>query len=174
MAIGTLTQKLRPVRIAFLVDPMDKETVQKAIHINSLLWGGMFNPLIPCYKRLPKIWSNHKTKSETALSVIKGYIEGFDPDCFVNLSAYSAAQLNIGEDNIIQVEDLLKSFREDAAPTIGAGIFEVLNQFVYDELRFIRKDTIDFIKPNLEGPHKLFLSSLYGDLGEFENILQLR
>jgi hypothetical protein len=170
MAIGTLTQKLRPVRIAFLVDPMDKETVQTAIHINSLLWGGMFNPLIPCYKRLPKIWSDHKTKSETALSVIKGYIEGFDPDYFVNLSACSTAQLNIEEDNIIQVEDLLKSFREDAAPTIGAGIFEVLNQFFYDELRFIRKDTIDFIKPNLEGPNKLFLSSIYGDLGEFENI----
>jgi len=169
MAIGTLTQKLRPVRIAFLVNPMDKETVQKAIHINSLLWGGIFNPLLPCYKRLPKIWSDHKSKSETGLSVIRGYIEGFDPDYFVNLSSYSAAQLKIEEDNIIQIENLLKSFREDDAPTVGVGIFEVLNQFVYDELRFTRKDTIDFIKPNVEGPHKLFLSSIYGDLGEFED-----
>jgi len=126
--------------------------------------------LIPCYKRLPKIWSDHKTKSETAISVIKGYIDGFDPDFFVNFSVYSAAQLNIEEDNIIQAEDLLESLREDAAPTIGAGIFEVLNQFIYDELRFIRKDPIDFIKPNLEGPHKLFLSSIYGDLGEFEDL----
>jgi hypothetical protein len=60
MAIGTLTQKLRPIRIAFLVNPMEKEKVQKAIHINSLLWGGMINPLIPCYTRLPKKWSTHK------------------------------------------------------------------------------------------------------------------
>lgn len=170
MTIGTLTQKLRPVRIAFLVNPMDKKAVQEAIHINSLLWGGMFNPLIPCYKRLPKMWSDHKTKSETALSVIRGYIEGFDPDYFVNLSAHSAAQLEIEEENIIQSEDLLESFRENATPTVGAGIFEVLNQFVYDELRFIRKDTIDFIKPNFEGIHKLFISSIYGDLGEFEDL----
>jgi len=170
VAIGTLTQKLRPIRIAFLVNPTDKDCVQKAIHINSLLWGGMFNPLIPCYKKLPKKWSDHKAKSETALSVIKGYIEGFDPDYFVNYSAYSAEQLDIEKEAIIDVDDLLKSFRQDAAPTVGAGIFEVLNQFVYDEFRFIRKDAIDFIKPNMEGPHKLFLSSIYGDLGEFENL----
>lgn len=169
MAIGTLTQKLRPVRIAFLVDPKDKGTVQKAIHINSLLWGGMFNPLIPCYKRLPKIWAGHKTKGETASSIIKGYIKGFDPDFFVNLSAYNAAQLGIEDEKTIQAEDLLKSFREDFAPTVGVGIFEVLNQFIYDELRFIRKDTVDFIKPNIAGPHELFLSSIYGDLGEFED-----
>lgn len=169
MTIGTLTQKLRPIRIAFLVNPMNKESVQSAIHINSLLWGGMFNPLIPCYKRLPKIWSKHKAKSETAISVIKGYVEGFDPDFFVNLSAYSAAELSIKEGRIIRVEDFLKSFREDSAPTIGAGIFEVLNQFIYDELRFIRKHTIDFIKPKLVGPHKLFLSSIFGNLGEFDS-----
>ncbi|MCU7866766.1 MAG: hypothetical protein KZQ92_22670 [Candidatus Thiodiazotropha sp. (ex Lucinoma borealis)] len=170
MAIGTLTQKLRPVRIAFLVDPTDKDSVQQSIHINSLLWGGMFNPLIPCYKRLPKIWVDHKSKSESAFTVIKGYIEGFDPDFFVNLSGYSASQLGIEEEDIVQIEDILKSFREDSAPTVGAGIFEVLNQFIYDELRFIRKDTIDFIKPNIDGPHKLFLSSIYGDLGEFEDL----
>jgi hypothetical protein len=170
MAFGTLTQKLRPIRIAFLVDPMDKETVQKAIHINSLLWGGMFNPLIPCYKRLPKVWASHNQKTETGLSVIRGYIEGFDPDFFVNLSTYSAAQLSLEDDDIIQIEDLLKSFREDSAPTVGTGIFEVLSQFVHDELRFIRKDKIDFINPNIAGPHKLFLSSIYGDLGEFDNL----
>ena len=174
MAIGTLTQKLRPVRIAFLVNPTDKSTVQQAVHINSLLWGGMFNPLIPCYKRLPKTWSDLKTKKETAISVIKGYIEGFDPDYYVNLSTYDSENLGIEEGNIIQINDLLKSFREDAAPTVGAGIFEVLNQFVHDELRFIRKDKIDFIKPKIEGPHKLFLSAVFGDLGEFENLFYKR
>lgn len=169
MAIGTLTQKLRPVKIAFLVNPTDKASVQKAIHINTLLWGGMFNPLVPCYKKLPKKWSDHKAKSETALSVIKGYIEGFDPDYFVNISSYSAGQLDISKEVIVDIEDLLKGFRQDAAPTVGAGIFEVLKQFKHDELRFLRKDKIEFIKADVDGAYKLFLSSIYGDLGEFED-----
>ena len=170
MAIGTLTQKLRPVRIAFLVNPMDKETVQKAIHINSLLWGGIHNPLIPCYKRLPKIWGDHKSQDETAISVIKGYIEGFDPDFYVDLSTYTTDQLGIDKETTISTDDLLKSFREDAAPTVGAGIFEVLDQFVYDELRFLRRDEVNFIKPEISNTHKLFLSAIYGDLGEFEKL----
>jgi len=32
VAIGTLNQKLRPVRMAFLVDPTDEKTVQTAIN----------------------------------------------------------------------------------------------------------------------------------------------
>lgn len=169
MAIGTLTQKLRPVRIAFLVDPTNKSCIQKAIHINSLLWGGMFNPLIPCYKKLPQIWSDHKAKSETALSVIKGYIGGFDPDYYVNFSSYSAEQLDIDKDSLVDAEDLLESFRQDAAPSVGAGIFEVLKKFKHDELRFLRKDKIEFIKSDISGPYKIFLSAVYGDLGEFED-----
>ena len=170
MAIGTLTQKLRPVRIGFLVDPSNKRAVQKAIHINSLLWGGTLNPLIPCYKRLPKQWSEHKINDENALSVIKGYIEGFDPDYFMNLSGYDGEKLGIDENKLVQAGDLLDSFREDAAPTIGLGIFEVLEKYIFDELRFLRRDGLKFIRPKTDGPHKLFLSTIYGDLGEFEDI----
>lgn len=170
MAIGTLTQKLRAVRIAFLVNPMDKDSIQKAININSLLWGGMFNPLIPCYKRLPKSWSDFKPRSETALSVIHGYIEGFDPDYFVNLSTYTSDQMNIERSYLIEPESLFESFREYAAPTCGVGIFEVVKHFIYKELRFVRKNEIKFINPNLEGPHKLLLSAIYGNLGEFEGL----
>lgn len=134
----------------------------------------MFNPLIPCYKRLPNIWSEHKSKNETASSVIKGYIEGFDPDIYLNLSTYTNAQLGIEDEDVVQTEDLLRSFREDDAPTVGLGIFEVLSQFVHDELRFIRKDAINFVKPNVSDQHKLFLSAIYGDLGEFEELFYTR
>lgn len=169
MAIGTLTQKLRPVRIAFLVNPVDQETVKKAIQINTLLWGGMFNPLIPCYKRLPKMWSYQGIKNETALSVIKGYIDAFDPDYIVNLSKYDADSLDIKKEKLIQAQNILDSFKKDFAPSVGVGIFEVLDKFIYDELRFLRQRSLDFIKPKLQGSYKLFLSSIYGDLGDLSD-----
>jgi len=169
MAIGSITQKLRPIRIAFLVDPTNKGAVQKSIHINSLLWGGTFNPLVPCYKRLPKHWSSLKSKNDTALRVIKGYIEGFDPDYFVNLSGYDPENLGIDSDKIINPDDIFSSFKVDHAPNVGVGIFEVLEKFKNDELRFLRTHPIELIRPLFQGNHKLFLSSIYGDLGELSD-----
>ena len=66
--------------MGFLVNPADNNSIQKAIHANSLLWGGTFNPIIPCYKRLPVNWEKHKSKASTATKVVPGYIGGFDPD----------------------------------------------------------------------------------------------
>lgn len=165
MTTGTLTQRLRPIRIGFLVNPRNKHSVQKAIHINSLLWGGTFNPLIPCYKRLPVNWGQHKRKSDNALNTIKGYIEGFDPDFFVNLCKYDIEQLKLDDDKVIPPEYILEGFDDDMAPNIGSGIFEILKQFSYDELRFVRKQEIKFLNPNISNSYKLFISAIYGDIG---------
>lgn len=170
MAIGTLNQKIRPIRIAFLVTPSDKKTIQKAIHINSLLWGGMYNPLIPCYKSLPKSWSERKTKNETAVKVIKGYIDAFDPDFFINFSGYSSSKLGIDKEKIVSSDDIIKSFKIDHAPTISTGVCEIADQFIYDEMRFIRKTPVRFINPVFSGRHDLFLSSIYGDTGEISEL----
>lgn len=36
----------RPVRIAFLVDKPDPTTLEKIFELNTLLWGGCFNPVV--------------------------------------------------------------------------------------------------------------------------------
>jgi hypothetical protein len=54
MPSGSLTVKLRPLRIAFVVEADDRDAVYESIRINSLLWGGHFNPIIPFYRRMPK------------------------------------------------------------------------------------------------------------------------
>jgi hypothetical protein len=56
MAFGNVRLRLRPLRIAFLVDPSDRDGLRNAIELNSVLWGGMFNPIIPAYQRLPPNW----------------------------------------------------------------------------------------------------------------------
>jgi hypothetical protein len=56
MPFGSVTITLRPLRLAFLVDPSDKSGVLEAIQLNTFLWGGMFNPIVPVYRRTPKAW----------------------------------------------------------------------------------------------------------------------
>lgn len=47
MPIINLTAKYRPVRVGFLVRPDRVEDLVRAAELNALLWGGLFNPIIP-------------------------------------------------------------------------------------------------------------------------------
>jgi hypothetical protein len=47
MAISRASIKYKPLRIGFLVRPGEVGDLRKAAGINCLLWGGIFNPIIP-------------------------------------------------------------------------------------------------------------------------------
>lgn len=47
MGTSTLFYKYRPIRIGFLVEDGNIANVVKAAGINNLLWGGIYNPIIP-------------------------------------------------------------------------------------------------------------------------------
>jgi len=79
MSLGSVNITLRPLRLAFLVDPADTSGVMEAIELNTFLWGGMFNPIVPVYRRTPKKWQS-KFERTTAREVSEGLIRAFDPD----------------------------------------------------------------------------------------------
>src|SRR5882762_6710846 len=84
--LGTVNVKLRPIRIAFLVDPKDKKAVLEAIEINSFLWGGTFNPIITVTKQIPAICNkayHFISFNVSARSIASGFIDAYDPYYFV-------------------------------------------------------------------------------------------
>ncbi len=78
MPSGTLTVKLRPLRLAFVVDPRDNAAVLEAIQTCSFLWGGAFNPIVPAFRTLTKR-ERLVYQGATRHNIIEGYIEAFDP-----------------------------------------------------------------------------------------------
>jgi hypothetical protein len=44
------TVRVRPLRLAFVVEPKDKAGLQRIFEVNSALWGGVFNFIIPLSK----------------------------------------------------------------------------------------------------------------------------
>lgn len=40
-------QRLRPVRYAFMICTDDVPAAVKAVSLNSLIWGGIYNPIVP-------------------------------------------------------------------------------------------------------------------------------
>jgi len=113
-----LNRKVRPLRFAFLIDPSDRGQLLEAIQLNTILWGGKFNPLIPAYRRTPRFWEQKPLKPPTANAIIDGYLRAFDPDFVVDMTdrGHSPAAY-VTEDHrkkrILTPSDLLNLSEED-------------------------------------------------------------
>lgn len=53
MTYANVHLRLRPMRLAHLVDPHNLSNIMSAIEINTFLGRGTFNPIVPFYKRFP-------------------------------------------------------------------------------------------------------------------------
>ena len=47
MAFGDITVTLRPIKFAFLVNPLESKQLDRVIRTSLFLWGGLHNPIIP-------------------------------------------------------------------------------------------------------------------------------
>ena len=124
--IGSITIKTRPLRLAYLVDPNDASQVREAIRLSSSLWGGTYFPIIPLYKRMPTTWAEKPLKAPSVESVILGYLDAFDPDVLVQLSAAVPQFLTATGRKVIpgaSIWQVLNSPRP-LVPQCGIGIFE--------------------------------------------------
>ncbi len=169
MGHGTVNIRLRPIKLAFLVNPNDKKSLLKAIEINTFLWGGMYNPIIPTYKRIPPGWEYgpFKNRNLNARNVLSGYLDNFDPDYVVPMGECSDYSLDVGNrEKIDDVSEILAPVEEDGTPKYGIGLFEVLNYFIDRELKFQRRHPLDICIPRFGTRFRPFLASVFGILSE--------
>ncbi|MDE0042081.1 MAG: hypothetical protein OXT74_08595, partial [Candidatus Poribacteria bacterium] len=167
MAHGTVNVRLRPIKLAFLVNPNDKASLLKAIEINTFLWGGMYNPIIPTYRRIPRKWGDRFLKNPNAQEALLGYLDNFDPDYVVPMGECSRYTFDVGHRRTIDdIEEILEPVKEDGTPKYGIGLFEVLNYFIHEELKFQRREPLDICVPRFGTQYRTFLGSVFGVLPE--------
>src|SRR5690242_3207409 len=82
--VGSLKIKSRPLRLGLLVDLKDKTSLERAIEINSTVWGGFYNPLIPVFNKTPRAWVDKPFRAPKPADIFDGYRRAFDPDVLVN------------------------------------------------------------------------------------------
>src|SRR5438309_998681 len=66
---GNAEIKVRPVKLAYLVDPNNAKQVREAIQLSSSLWGGAFFPIIALYRRMPATWRDTSAKRSTGVTL---------------------------------------------------------------------------------------------------------
>ena len=172
MTSGTVKVRLRPIKLAFLVNPKDKESLLKAIEINTFLWGGTYNPIIPTYKRLSSKWKIGSSNDLSVQEVIAGYLDNFDPDYVVPMGECINYELDFGyRKQIEDVSKILEPVEKGRGPNYGIGLFEILDYFFTEELRFQPRYSEDICVPNFNSGYHLFLASVFGTLSKNINTI---
>lgn len=159
-----VTRSCRPIKIGFVVDPNDTQAVRTAIEVNSFLWGGEFNPLIPLYRRRPRSWSDLPRDRFDRQAVFHGYLALFDPDIVVPVGSITLDPSQVGCRTLLRLDRVLGDVARYGGPSCGVGLYEVLDHLIASELRFVRSRPIQFRLPTFSGSHALFLAALFGTL----------
>ncbi len=162
---GTIDIRLRPLRLAFLVKPNDRKAIFEAIQINSFLWGGTYNPIIPVFSRTPDAWKKNDPISRyNGKEILAGYLETFNPDYVIPLGSCTKKKLDLKNQNVISASEILSGVAEDGTPKYGVGLFEILSDFCDKELKYKRRKPIDFYLLQFSKQDKLFFASVFGSL----------
>src|SRR5229473_3143571 len=155
-----VSRRLRPLRFGFLVRPGDYQSLLNAIQLNTCLWGGRFNPIIPVFRRLPPGWSDDLFERHPEISkqltasakrrvkrfrthareFVRGYIDAFEPDYLVEMTAGLSKEITFDSSLILKPEDIIPlggPYGSDLR--VGLSVLS-LYQNLYDrEFRFVQK-----------------------------------
>jgi len=141
---------LRPTRIGFLTRPTDLVSVRAIMRACVCLWGGVFNPIIPVFKRAPKEWRPEIYRRFRGIEVAKGYARFFEPDVYVETKKGLIEEAGFGalrqkhtlHPQIITLKELLEPEpgRNWSEPAFGLNIRDILAHIYTTEQQFVRRD----------------------------------
>jgi len=161
--LNTIEKSLRPLKFAFLVQPRSRDVLKHVIKLNSILWGGTFNPIIPAFKYTPKIWKEKWPKGKKNFHrIINGYLDAFDPDYIVIAGECNTANLVTDNRYVINIADIEDELIEHGKPGYGISIFDILDHLYDKEFKFVRQEPLEFIIPSCNPKCELFISSMFG------------
>ena len=156
--------RLRPTRFAFLLPYNDKVSLLKAIQINTFLWGGQFNPIVPIFTRSPRNFPKYLSKTIVGEDYLQHYLNNFDPDLVVCLDTCESKAFDTGGREIIPSAKILSEVSTFRIPRYGIGLFEVLTHFASNEDKYLRRHARKLLVPKFSRKYSLFLASVFGQL----------
>src|SRR6516162_272410 len=164
MAFGQATVTLRPLKFATLVELGNQDVLLEAIRINTFLWGGTYNPIIPIFSDTPGNWSYRPLPPPSPAQILSGYIRFFDPDILVACGKIDPAKIETQGRMIVAAGDITGPIATGGIPGYGIGLPEVLAELGREEFKFARRDELKVLAPTLEGPTDPLLAAIFGDI----------
>lgn len=165
--------KLRPIRFVFLVKPNDKKNILKIFQINTSLWGGKFNPIVPFFKQVPKWWSTHEHLKNNAQQIINDYLDFFEPDFIVEAEKGLADDINFDKKRILLLDNLLHEDKY-TGNKYGLNVNDLYIHLYEKKYQFERRHKVDIVNViSKEKSLKFFISCAFGSFPDVEDFSYL-
>src|ERR1700730_4294051 len=142
--------QLRPTRIGFLVRPTDLASVRGIMRACACLWGGIYNPIIPVFKKPPAEWKPKIYERFKGPAIAKGYVRFFEPDVYVEAGTGLLEEAGLGAlrethalyPQVITLKELFEpeGGRTWSEPGFGLNIEDVLAHIYKTERQFVHRD----------------------------------
>jgi hypothetical protein len=162
------TVRVRPLRFAFAVEPKDNASLLRIFQVNSSLWGGVFNFIIPLFRQVPSRYREKYFKTPPAKTILKGLVEAFQPDYLVEIKSGDAASYGIEfpAKRILVIEDL--TARDDRGRCkIGIDLRSVCDDLYRTSFRFVQRHPPRVLIPSsTEKRFDLLFAATFGSLPE--------
>ncbi|PLT22116.1 hypothetical protein, partial [Psychrobacter sp. MES7-P7E] len=158
--------KLRPIRFLFLVKPNDEKNLEKVFQINTMLWGGKYNPIVPYFKRVPKWWgSDHKIYNAT--KILNDYLDFFEPDFIVETEEGMTKDFVFDKERVLQVDDLLSVDEHGLDDKYGLTVYDLYVDLYEKKYQFERRHKVNIVNVTSENKkNQLFTSCIFGSFSK--------
>ncbi len=115
-----IRRRLRPLRLAFLVEPTKRSQVLRAIEACTTRWGGVANPIIPVYRRSPRWMRAERGGSGlTITDITRAWLDTFEPDYLIECAP--GLSDGLGYDSRL-VTDIASVEKSEFGEGIGYGV----------------------------------------------------
>jgi len=158
----TIDKKLRPIRFAFLVKKDDNRTLREVFKINTCLWGGVYNPIIPYFKKTPPNWEDRRFRHPPASSIIKGYLDSFDPDYLVVKDKQKIAGSLFDKERLLSFDDVMNS-KDEEPISYGVDVTDLYWHLYDKDFKFERRHPIKVFCPKPSREISLLSACSFGD-----------
>ncbi|MEK6675153.1 MAG: hypothetical protein AABZ47_05795 [Planctomycetota bacterium] len=105
--------------------------------MNTCIWGGMFNAIVPFYRRTPNGWSDSPLPPPKAVEIVRGFLDVFDPDFIVTMEPTLAKLACVDASRVIQPGDVLDEARDEPIG-YGVSIQSVYRDLYERSFQFVR------------------------------------
>ena len=128
--------RLRPIRFGFLVRPDDQEKILEIFRLNTCLWGGMFNPIIPFFESVPSWLESEGFHFENPKQMINDYLDFFEPDFLVEAEEGLAEEFGFDPERVLQFRHILELPGGNNARQYGLSVYGIYQDLYTKAFQF--------------------------------------
>jgi hypothetical protein len=155
--------RVRPIRLAFAVEPQDRSVLREVFQLNTALWGGMYNFIIPIPRKTPTRYRERFMKGPSANELVNGLIDAFQPDFIVETKPGIASKFDRAGRRLIQMAQILAR-DDDSRCTYGIDMRSVCAALYDTTFKFVQRHPPKIVIPRSTDPRfELLFAATFGE-----------